>query len=350
MAKRDPHINPINAFKELDPKVWSYHLLFWVLMAILLTTFSGHSDGLLHSFFLESVNMLFYASLVYFNVFFLIPKYLSSKRLGKYIIFLVGAVIAATMMKVVVFYLSSPEGNKGIWLKNQSFFFLSFFLVTTVSTIAKIIADWARYQREKQEIATKTVTSELQFLRSQINPHFLFNTLNSLYALTLKKSDIAPEIVLKLSEMMRYMLYECNEKTVLLSNEINYIKNYLDLERLRHGPDADIQLNISGAISDQRIAPLFFIPFLENSFKHGLNHQLEKGFVHIDLNISEKKVHFSIRNSKPEQMPLAPSKRMGGFGLANVKQRLELIYPERHNLRVMVGPQAYEMDLEIEFS
>lgn len=293
--------------------------------------------------------MFFYASLVYFNVFYLIPKFLSGKNLGKYLLFLLGAVVAATMGKVVVFYLFSPQGDKGIWVKNQSFIFLSFFLVTTVSTIAKIIADWARYQREKQEIATKTVTSELQFLRSQINPHFLFNTLNSLYALTLKKSDIAPEIVLKLSEMMRYMLYECNEKTVLLSNEINYIKNYLDLERLRHGAGADIQLTISGDITDQRIAPLFFIPFLENSFKHGLNHQLKKGFVHINLQVFEKKVHFSIRNSKPEQMPLAPSKRAGGFGLANVKHRLELIYPDKHQLRVMVGPQAYEMDLEIAF-
>jgi len=349
MGKSKAHINPINAFKEWNPKVWGYHLLFWVLLAILLTAFSDRSGSILHSFLMEMVNMLFYASLVYFNVFYLIPKYLTEKRLGKYIVFLVGAVIAVTMGKVVIFYLFSAAGDKGIWLKNQSFFFLSFFLVTTVSTVAKIIADWGKYQREKHEIATKTVTSELQFLRSQINPHFLFNTLNSLYALTLKKSDIAPEIVLKLSEMMRYMLYECNEKTVLLSNEINYIKNYLDLERLRHGAGADIQLNITGTVTDQRIAPLFFIPFLENSFKHGLNHQLKKGFVHIDLQVFEHKVRFSIRNSKPEQMPMAPSKRVGGFGLANVKHRLELIYPDKHDLRVMVGPQAYEMDLVIEF-
>ncbi len=349
MGKSKAHINPITAFKEWDAKVWGYHLLFWVLLAILLTAFSGRSGTLLHSFFMELVNMLFYASLVYFNVFYLIPKFLTNKKVGRYILFLIVAVVAVTMGKVVVFYLFSPQGDKSVWLKNQSFFFLSFFLVTMVSTIGKIIADWAKYQRDKQEIATKTVTSELQFLRSQINPHFLFNTLNSLYALTLKKSDIAPEIVLKLSEMMRYMLYECNEKTVLLSNEINYIKNYLDLERLRHGAGADIQLNINGEITDQRIAPLFFIPFLENSFKHGLNHQLKNGFVHIDLNVSKTQVHFSIRNSKPEQMPMAPAKRAGGFGLANVRHRLELIYPEKHQLRVMVGPQAYEMDLVIEF-
>jgi len=349
MGRNKAHPNPLKAFKEWNPKVWSLHILFWVLLAILLTIFSAGSSSIIDSFLMELLNMLFYASLVYFNIFYLIPKYLSSKKLGAYIVFLVGAVVAMTMAKVVVFYFFSPEEIKGVWLKNQSLFFLSFFLVTTVSTIAKIIVDWARYQREKQEIATKTVTSELQFLRSQINPHFLFNTLNSLYALTLKKSDIAPEIVLKLSEMMRYMLYECNEKTVLLSNEVNYIKNYLDLERLRHGAGADIQLNISGEIKDQRIAPLFFIPFLENSFKHGLNHQLKNGFVHIDLQISEKKVHFSIQNSKPEQMPLAPSKRAGGFGLANVKHRLKLIYPDKHELRVMIGPQAYEMDLVIEF-
>ncbi len=349
MGKKVAHINPIQAFKAWHPRVWGYHLLFWVLLAILLTAISGHTGSLVFSFFMELLNMAFYASLVYFNVFYLIPKFLSEKRFGVYILYLLGAVVVATMVKVVVFYLFHTGINKGVWVRNQSFIFLSFFMVTSAATIAKIVVDWVQYQREKQEIRTKTVTSELQFLRSQINPHFLFNTLNSLYALTLKKSDIAPEIVLKLSEMMRYMLYECNEKTVLLSNEINYIQNYLDLEKLRHGANADIQLTITGEVKDQRIAPLFFIPFLENSFKHGLNHQLKHGFVHINLDVSEHRVHFSIKNSKPELMPMSPSKRSGGFGLANVRHRLELIYPDKHDLSVMVSPQTYKMDLVIEF-
>ena len=121
--------------------------------------------------------------------------------------------------------------------------------------------DWARQLRERQVLQTQTMQSELRFLKSQINPHFLFNTLNNLYALTLKKSDKAPEIVIKLSEMMRYMLYDCNEKRVPLSKEVKYIKNYLDLEGLRQGKNVTINFETEGSITDQKIAPLLFIPF-----------------------------------------------------------------------------------------
>ena len=129
---------------------------------------------------------------------------------------------------------------KQTYLNNQSFFFLSTFFVAISSSIYYILNDWLKGQRERQELTNKTLQSELNFLKSQINPHFLFNTLNSLYALTLKKSDLAPEIVLKLSEMMRYMLYECNERRVPLQKEINYLVNYLELEKLRHGKKMSI--------------------------------------------------------------------------------------------------------------
>ncbi len=349
MIKAKAELNPILAFRQWHPRVWGYHLLFWLLLAILLTVIGEHTKSLLFSFLMEIINLSFYAGVVYYNIFYLIPKFLSRKKFGKYIAYLVVTIVVATMLKVVVFSLVHTGFDSKVWVVNQGYIFLALFLIAVASTIAKISVDWVTYQREKQEIITKNVTSELRFLRSQINPHFLFNTLNSLYALTLKKSDIAPEIVLKLSEMMRYMLYECNEKSVLLANEVNYIKNYLALERLRHGDHVDIQFEITGEINDQRIAPLFFIPFLENSFKHGLNHELVDGFVHINLNVEENSVHLNIKNSKPEAMPMAASKRSSGFGLANVRQRLNMIYPDKHELKVVVGPQAYHMDLYIEF-
>src|SRR5690606_39067024 len=122
--------------------------------------------------------------------------------------------------------------------------------------------------------------------KTQINPHFLFNTLNNLYALTLKKSELAPDIVLKLSDMMRYMLYECNERVVPLHKEITYMQNYIDLEKLRFGNSDNIQLIIDGEISEQMIAPLILIPFIENAFKHGLKSAIDKEaycFVHLNL-------------------------------------------------------------------
>ena len=226
--------------------------------------------------------------------------------------------------------------------------FLITFFIAGSSTIFKIITDWVRYLREKQELQTQTMQSELRFLKSQINPHFLFNTLNNLYALTLKKSDKAPEIVIKLSEMMRYMLYECNEKSVLLSKEVNYLKNYLDLERLRQGKNVEIRFDIKGNIGDLQIAPLMFIPFLENSFKHGLNNHISKGFVDIRLNVEEKNIHFYIENSKPDSLPIQDHRRSGGIGLVNIHRRLNLLYPNQYQLEIDDNPNSYAVNLQIE--
>jgi len=221
-------------------------------------------------------------------------------------------------------------------------------MIAGASTIGKIVTDWVRHLREKKDLETQTMQSELRFLKSQINPHFLFNTLNNLYALTLKKSDKAPEIVIKLSEMMRYMLYECNERRVSLQKEVNYIKNYLDLERLRQGKNVDISFEVEGDIFDQNIAPLMFIPFLENSFKHGLNATISEGFVDIKLFVDHQNIHFNIENSKAESLPLQTHKRSGGIGLVNVKRRLNIIYPNQHELIISDNPKTYAVDLKIE--
>ena len=190
--------------------------------------------------------------------------------------------------------------------------------------------------------------SELRFLKSQINPHFLFNTLNNLYALTLKKSDKAPEIVIKLSEMMRYMLYECNEKRVPLVKEVNYLRNYLDLEQLRQSDKISINFTVEGDIGNQEIAPLLFIPFLENSFKHGLNTQIREGFVDIRMKVADQDVEFYIENSKGEMVIQPTGRPSGGIGLENVRRRLNILYPDRYNLRVSDNPNTYSVYLTIE--
>jgi len=230
---------------------------------------------------------------------------------------------------------------------NQQYIFALMFLLAAGSTATKIISDWLRHQRDRKELETENMQSELRFLKSQINPHFLFNTLNSLYALTLKKSDKAPEIVIKLSEMMRYMLYECNERQVPLKKEVQYIRNYVDLEMLRQGQKVRIDFNVHGDISDQKIAPLIFTPFLENSFKHGVN-QISEGFVDILLEVRDKNVILQIENSKPSMQPVVSQKRpSGGIGLVNVRRRLELLYPDNYTLKITEAPDKYKVNLTI---
>ena len=218
------------------------------------------------------------------------------------------------------------------------------------STIFQIMNEWIKHQREKKELQNQTLQSELKYLKAQINPHFLFNTLNSLYALTLKKSDLAPEIVLKLSEMMRYMLYECNEKEVSLEKEVNYIRNYLELEKLRHGDHCDISFEIDGEPGNKQVAPLMFIPFIENSFKHGLNKQIDDAHVSIKMDIKEDDVLMEISNSKVHTVPKANRKRSGGIGLVNIKRRLELLYPEKYSLDIEESPNDYLVNLSIKLA
>lgn len=327
-----------------------YHSIYWLVYLFIITFFQSIAGSYAYGFYFsnELIKIAFYAIGVYFNLFYLIPNYLTNKKFVIYCILLVLVTIILTPLQVFFLYIKVnqfPEYQ--ITLKqSQPWFFILTFLVVSLSTVFKIISDWVRHQRERKELQTESMQSELRFLRSQINPHFLFNTLNNLYALTLKKSDDAPEIVLKLSEMMRYMLYECNERRVFLSKEVNYLRNYLDLERLRQGKNTEISFHVNGDIAQQKIAPLMFIPFLENSFKHGAsNHLAEGGFVRIVLNVEEHKVHLFIENSKPEVPVKHTGKRSGGIGLVNVKRRLNLLYPEQYKLKIEEQPTTYTVNL-----
>ncbi|RMF29068.1 MAG: histidine kinase [Bacteroidetes bacterium] len=329
-----------------------YHSLFWLFIWVGLTIleFQGSSYGFGFSLGNNFIRLVIFMALVYFNLNYLIPNYLTQKKFFTYCALLILTVIILTPLEAIILYFKFsdlPEAQARL-LQDLNLSFLPNFFVVTSSTVFKIMSDWARQLREKQELQTKTMQTELSFLKSQINPHFLFNTLNNLYALTLKKSDKAPEIVIKLSEMMRYMLYECNEKQVPLLKEVNYIRNYLDLERLRQGKNIEIDFQVEGEVRDQRVAPLLFITFLENSFKHGLNNHLHQGFVRCHLKVDDHKVHLRIVNSKPPTLPQTTHRRSGGIGLVNVRRRLQLLYPEKHELRIRDEPNTYSVDLLLE--
>ncbi len=330
-----------------------YHALFWlVLLLVLVLTGVEQVNDFGFVFSNEVISLFFYGILVYFNLLYLIPNYLA-KNVLLYLGLVLVACALITPIWILVLYLkfTGEPFYQDKLVQDQGLLFLGSFLVTIISTVLRVITDWWRYQREKQMLTTQSIQTELRFLKSQINPHFLFNTLNNLYALTLKKSDKAPEIVLKLSEIMRYMLYECNEKRVLLTKEIQYIHNYLDLERLRQTGAADIRFTSEGKISDQMVAPLLFVPFLENSFKHGLNHHVQGGgFVRLHLTVRGDDLEFYIENSKAEGLPRQEHPRSGGIGLTNVRQRLEILYPGSYNLQIQDEPHRYAVTLQLQLN
>ncbi len=328
-----------------------YHVLGWAGFLIFLLILHNSDLGIVFSLSNELINLVFYAVIVYFNLIYLIPTYLGRGRYFTYLGLLALATLTVTPFKLIVKFIlftNYPTLREDL-LANLNEYFVSMFFVAGISTVGKIMADWLRQNQEKRELANQTMQSELRFLKSQINPHFLFNTLNNLYALTLKKSDRAPETVIKLSEIMRYMLYECNEKRVPLRKEINYLENYLELEKLRQPEHVNITFTVAGPVGDQQIAPLLFIPFLENSFKHGLNSQLRDGFVRIHLEALPGRAEFEIENSKGAGQPIPPDSQRpsGGIGLANVRRRLELLYPEQYELSIEDRPDTYLVRLQL---
>lgn len=295
--------------------------------------------------------MIFFHALVsYFNIFVLFPMFLQKRKFLQYKISVFLSIVFICFPLAIVFYSIDTIGTVSkseIWSWNFFFYNAVSATYTVFLTLALFLfKQW--YQKEIDNKALEKVNSEteLKYLKSQINPHFLFNSLNSLYALTLKKSDNAPEVVLKLSDLLRYLLYEAGEKKVALAKEIGYMKNYVELEQLRQGDRTNVRLSISGDSKDCMIEPMLFIPFIENAFKHGVNNSMAQSMVDIDLIINEGTVEFKITNDKPEYSKLKDADYKGGIGLTNVKKRLDLLYPE-HEIDIKDTKTKYTVTLKL---
>jgi LytS/YehU family sensor histidine kinase len=183
-------------------------------------------------------------------------------------------------------------------------------------------------------------------LKSQIQPHFFFNTLNNLYALSLDKSDRVPEVIITLSDLMRYILDSSKKKEVTLAEEVKFIENYLGLEKLRFSESADVRFNVLGDASGKKIAPMLFIPFVENSFKHGMMEPQRNGYVNVSLTIRESELEFVVENSKSDSVQ-EKEKDSDQLGLKNVKRTLELLHPKMHSLTILDEKKRYRVELKL---
>lgn len=213
------------------------------------------------------------------------------------------------------------------------------------------IYDRQKEIRRLEQFKTQKIALESSFLKSQINPHFLFNTLNNIYALSLKKSPQTPVIIERLESLLHYMLYECKADLVPLENEFTFTNSYIALEKLRHKEEqCKVTINIKGDITGHQIAPLLLINFLENSFKHGTKTSFGNSWINMEIEVTNKDFRFNLQNSKPTN-PIHQtfSEYRGGIGLKNVKRRLEILYPRRHKLTINNNPDHFEVDLILNF-
>jgi hypothetical protein len=229
-------------------------------------------------------------------------------------------------------------GQGEVYEKHKEIFFVLFFVPIPVLILLWIYEQWKWLKNLKEEKAK----AELSMLKSQVNPHFFFNTLNNLYSLTVRHSDKAPEVILKLSDMMRYTIYEGQKDRVPLREEIAYLENYISLHKIRHHKTVDIEF-VYETGSGVMVAPLLFIILLENAFKHGVEKLTEKAWIKISLMGTEKEVSFTIENNfDPTETP-----EQAGIGLENLKRRLSLIYPARHELKTEERDGVYRVGLRV---
>ena len=347
-------------------KDWLHHLLLWVGLVVLFNLFRAiRTDSLTLTWgtlLFEIIPFSGMASAVYINLKILLPRFLVFKKYKSYAI---GLLMVAGINALIVYGLFNlfeplaPEFPKhphpSRWL-----FFPSYM---TMQILFTFITSFFHYVRENnrlteialgvKEVESNRLRAELNSLKAQINPHFLFNTLNNIYSYSLFKSEKTPEMILKLSELMNYIIYECQADQVRLEKEVAFIHNYIDLERMRVEDSLLIELDIHEDVMDYRVAPLLFVPFLENAFKHGANVSRQKPFIKIKLNLDDHgQLVFESANLKEDYEADELLDKQGGIGLENVKKRLELLYPERSKLEIDDSGDQYcvKLTLQLEAS
>lgn len=288
---------------------------------------------------------------VYANLYILIPKLLLKRKILLYglatiICIFAASVLQGILVKYIIFPLFFPNLNQINEFINFPKFVQYAAILTSVLVFTASIKILQHFYKEKTnsiELSKNQLDTELNFLKSQINPHFFFNTLNNLYGLALQKSDNTPAMILRLSDMMDYILYQAKVHQIELEKEVAFIENYLELEKLRFGSRINIEFEKTGNFKSKVIPPLLFLPLVENAFKHGASQKLEDSYVKIVLQVNEN-VYFKVENSKSS---VNGFNNKEGLGLENLKRRLELLYPDDFILNIVNDQDRFTAYIQI---
>ena len=339
----------VNAFKRLSKNRIFQHILFWSMSFLILTNIFKVSVEI------KEIDLIYTAIfhvpillIVYLNLRFLFPLFLETRRYLFYGLSVLILISAGAGFYIILFDSWIDYIFSGFYfIAYYGFFDISLYFVIYlfVTSLLRLARGWFHLQEIEKE---KTV-AELKALKSQINPHFLFNSLNSIYSLARKNSAQVPEKVIQLSDLMRHIIYDSDVEYILLPKEIEMIRNYIELQNLRTPENEKIELEVTGEVEGKKVAPLIFLPFLENSFKHGLKSGAENPFVKIKIEVFENNLVFEIENSKGKASEINDSKYKG-IGIENVKKRLGLIYPNQHLLNISETENTFKVILQIKLN
>ena len=344
------------------------HILAWlglvILPQLIINRYWGSQNFIAWGFYL---NATIYGVIFYINYLWLVPNfYLNGKRL---LYFLIGIASIVLLYFVSEFlnetFIHNPERDRKIAeafekLSEENvipkppvrqmqvyFFSLTSLIISGFALGLKVIEEHIATEKRQKELEKEKLNSELAFLKNQISPHFFFNTLNNIYALIEISSKDAQASVLKLSKMMRYLLYESDNGQTDLKQEINFLNHYIDLMRLRVSPKVNFEIQLPNDHLNLHVPPLLFIPFIENAFKHGISYR-EKSFVKVEMKIIDNKLFFKCINSISKRTDTNQDENHSGIGLENVKKRLQLLFPDKHRLDISTKNDEFSIFLSVE--
>src|SRR5436190_14636037 len=327
--------------------LWIGLYIFWMLV------FQKRAFAFSKTMTVEFCYLLFIAANYYFNVYFTVPRFLYRKKYAAFgLLFLAGIIAAALLRVPLATYLSlhffapgkKPPGFYELFVNSLTNIFIwVIFLVA-----GKLIIDQMRFQKYLESIEKQKVKNELDFLKAQFNPHFLFNSINSIYGNIDKSNSSARGMLLTCSEMLRYQLYECNTESISIDKEVRYIRNYVALQQTRNGENLVVDLEIDEELRGFTVAPLLFTAFVENAFKYVSHHDDKANRVEISLSKKLDNLVFRAFNTKEKNYNGEAVINHGGIGIANVKRRLELLYPYKHELAMSRNDSSYEVVLKLQ--
>ncbi len=291
----------------------------------------------------------------YFTVYYLLPKFLFKKKYLLFaVLFIISASAAIIAQRALMYYISYPvfypewvDKMGSFWKINPFYSLLNIYTVVGLFASIKLLKYWYKNQQLRAELENKNKTSELALLRTQLNPHFLFNTLNNIDSLILTNPNKASDAIIKLSDIMRFMLYDTKTDQVSLEKEINYLESYIALQQIRLKDPSFVQFTKQGSCIGKTIAPMLFIPFVENAFKHGQKNVKSPG-IEINLNCQPDSIKFDVVNHVDNSTEINKDSTQG-IGLANTIRRLELLYPHRHEFNIRKDNGLYIASLKITY-
>src|SRR5436190_3623877 len=338
---------------------WKRHFLFWLAVFLYHVVRIGMMMPAINN--TSAIRALLNFSLTwgvltnmfisYLVAYYLIPKYFNRQKYIAFalsIILVIFILIAYTVIRN--YFDMDPRLRSAIGLSGGFEFFYNFRpgiirlfgnppLICCLFLSIKILKNWHLEQVKSETLAKENANAELQLLKAQVHPHFLFNTLNNIYSFSLNQSPQAGALVQKLSDMLNYMINECEQPLVPLKKEIKLIHDYMGLEKVRYSDRLNLEIEMKGSPENKLITPLLMIPFVENCFKHGASVMRGQQWIRLVIDIKEDEIHFNLSNSKPFEV--IKTNKNTGIGLVNVQKRLQLLYPERHFLQIESTDDIY---------